>query len=75
MSRRDVIHRSIAAALICAAAASAWWRLLGPGATLFRIIPAVLIVAIAFAAGTAGGRRVARGTGALMGLAGTFAAG
>ncbi|MGV1035768.1 MAG: transglutaminaseTgpA domain-containing protein [Candidatus Nanopelagicales bacterium] len=75
MSRRDVIHRSIAAALICAAAASAWWRLLGAGATLLRIIPAVLIVAIAFAAGTAGGRRVARGTGALMGLAGTFAAG
>lgn len=75
MSRRDVVHRTIAAALICAAAASAWWRLLGVNATLLRIIPAVLIVAIAFAAGTAGGRRVARGTGALMGLAGTFAAG
>lgn len=75
MTKRDIVIRTIAATIISLGAVSAWWRLLGAGPTLGRIVPSILIVAAAFAIGTAGGRRVARGTGALLGLAATFVAG
>ncbi len=73
MTRRDITHRTIAAAMVVVAAASAWWRLFGAAPTLFRIIPAAIMVAVAFRIGTAGGKRIARGLGALVALAATFA--
>jgi len=75
MTKADIWRRSFAAGLVCLAAASAWWRLLGPVPTLARILPAIVLVAAAFALGTAGGQRVARGAGALLALAATFVAG
>ncbi len=75
MTKADIWRRTLAAGLVCLAAASAWWRLLGPLPTLTRILPAIILVALAFAVGTAGGRRVARGAGALLALAATFLAG
>ncbi len=75
MTKADIWRRSFAAMLVCVAAASAWWRLLGPIPTLTRIIPAIIVVAAAFAIGTAGGRRIARGAGALLALGATFVTG
>jgi transglutaminase-like putative cysteine protease len=75
MTKADIWRRTCAAGLVCLAAASAWWRLLGPVPTLARILPAIILVAVAFAVGTAGGQRIARGAGALLALAATFLAG
>jgi hypothetical protein len=75
MTKADIWRRTFAAGLVCLAAASAWWRLLGPVPIGVRILPAIVLVAAAFAVGTAGGQRVARGAGALLALAATFVAG
>ncbi|NQU37076.1 MAG: transglutaminase domain-containing protein [Actinobacteria bacterium] len=75
MTKADIWRRSFAAGLVCLAAASAWWRLLGPVPTVARILPAIILVSAAFAVGTAGGQRIARGAGALLALAATFVAG
>lgn len=75
MTRRDITIRTIAAGLASIGAAAAWWRMFGTTTTLTRILPAVILVVIAFGLGTAGGKRVARGAGALLALAATFIAG
>lgn len=75
MNKRELFFRTLAAAIVCAAGAWAWSRLLGPIPTATRIIPSVLLVALAGWWGTAGGRRVTRGIGTLVALGMTFLCG
>lgn len=75
MNKRELFFRTLAAAIVCAAAAWAWSRLLGPIPTATRIVPSVLLVALAGWWGTAGGRRVTRGIGTLVALGMTFLCG
>ena len=69
MTRADVVRRIAAVALMSLAATAVYIRLFGMTPVLFRLMPAVLLCCIGYAMGTAGGQRVQRGVGAVIGLA------
>lgn len=74
MTRIDVVRRATAVAIACTAAALVFIRLFGPAPVLGRMLPVIILCCVGYAAGTAGGRAVARGNGALAGLLVTIVA-
>lgn len=68
MTRADVARRIVAVVLMSLAATAVYVRLFGLVPVTVRLVPAVLVCCLGYLAGTAGGRRVQRGLGALVGL-------
>lgn len=68
MTRADVVRRVTAVGLVSLAAAAVYIRLFGFAPVVLRLFPAVVLCCVGYAIGTAGGRRVQRGMGALVGL-------
>lgn len=68
MTRLDVVRRTVAVGIMCLAATGVFIRLFGFGPVLLRLYPVIILCCVGYALGTAGGQRVARGLGALVGL-------
>jgi hypothetical protein len=68
MTRVDVVRRTVAVGIMCLGATAVFIRLFGVTPVLGRLYPVVILCCIGYALGTAGGRRVDRGLGALVGL-------
>jgi transglutaminase-like putative cysteine protease len=68
MTRLDVVRRTIAVGIMCLGATAVFIRLFGYGPVFARLFPVIILCCIGYALGTAGGQRVARGLGALVGL-------
>jgi transglutaminase-like putative cysteine protease len=68
MTRADVVRRTTAVGLMCLAAAAVFIRLFGVMPVLLRIWPVIILCCVGYALGTAGGKHVQRGMGALVAL-------
>ena len=68
MTRYDVVRRTVAVGIMALGATAVFVRLFGFGPVLVRLYPVIVLCCVGYALGTAGGRRVARGLGALVGL-------
>lgn len=68
MTRVDVVRRTIAVALMSLTATAIFFRLFGVTPVLLRMWPVIIMCCVGYALGTAGGRRVQRGTGAMVAL-------
>jgi hypothetical protein len=74
MTRIDVVRRTVAVGLMCLGATTVFIRLFGYLPVATRLFPVIILCCIGYALGTAGGQRVARGLGALVGLVTTVVA-
>lgn len=68
MTRIDVVRRTVAVAIMCLGATAVFIRLFGYAPVFARLFPVIVLCCVGYALGTAGGQRVARGLGALVGL-------
>lgn len=68
MTRLDVVRRTVAVGIMCLGATAVFIRLFGLSPVLLRLYPVIFLCCVGYALGTAGGQRVARGLGALVGL-------
>lgn len=68
MTRLDVVRRTIAVGLMCLTASAVFFRLFGAVPVLIRIWPVIILCCVGYALGTAGGKRVQRGMGAVVAL-------
>ena len=68
MTRVDVVRRTIAVGLMCLTASAVFFRLFGVVPVLVRIWPVIVMCCVGYALGTAGGKRVQRGMGAVVAL-------
>lgn len=68
MTRLDVVRRTVAVGIMCLGATAVFIRLFGFEPVLLRLYPVIFLCCVGYALGTAGGQRVARGLGALVGL-------
>ncbi|MEZ5186085.1 MAG: transglutaminase domain-containing protein [Candidatus Nanopelagicales bacterium] len=74
MTRADVVRRTVAVGIMCMGASAVFIRLFGYTPVFVRLFPVILLCCVGYALGTAGGQRVARGLGALVGLLTTVVA-
>ncbi len=68
MTRLDVVRRTVAVGIMCLGATAVFIRLFGYMPVLTRLFPVIILCCVGYALGTAGGQRVQRGLGALVGL-------
>ncbi len=68
MTRMDVVRRTVAVGLMCLGATAVFIRLFGYLPVFSRLYPVIILCCVGYALGTAGGQRVQRGLGALVGL-------
>src|SRR5690606_34133101 len=68
MTRMDVVRRTVAVGIMCLGATAVFIRLFGYLPVFSRLYPVIILCCVGYALGTAGGQRVQRGLGALVGL-------
>lgn len=68
MTRLDVVRRTVAVGIMCLGATAVFIRLFGFSPVFVRLYPVIVLCCVGYALGTAGGQRVQRGLGALVGL-------
>ncbi len=73
MTRVDVVRRTVAVGLMCLTASAVFFRLFGVVPVVLRIWPVIIMCCVGYALGTAGGKRVQRGMGAIVALVTTVA--
>jgi transglutaminase-like putative cysteine protease len=72
MTRIDVVRRTVAVGLMCLSASAIFFRLFGVVPVVLRIWPVIIMCCVGYALGTAGGKRIQRGTGAAVALVTTL---
>ena len=68
MTRLDVVRRTVAVGIMSLGATAVFIRLFGYTPVVVRLFPVIVLCCVGYALGTAGGQRVQRGLGALVGL-------